>query len=59
MSKRWTYQTLEVPSTLMGSMKTEAVQEALNKQGQLGWELVNIVIPAPMSAAVLVFKKEL
>ena len=59
MSKRWTYQTLEVPSTLMGGMKTDVVQETLNKQGQLGWELVNIVFAAPMGPAVLVFKKEL
>ena len=26
--------------------------------GELGWELVNIIIPAPMRPAMLVFKKE-
>ncbi len=30
----------------------------LTRQGQLGWELVNVIIPAPMRPAMLVFKKE-
>ncbi|WP_142807496.1 DUF4177 domain-containing protein [Stenotrophomonas maltophilia] len=58
MSKRWNYQTIEVKTSLMGLHKAEDIQAELSRQGQLGWELVNIIIPAPMRAAMLVFKKE-
>ncbi|AWH36293.1 MULTISPECIES: DUF4177 domain-containing protein [Stenotrophomonas] len=58
MSKRWSYLTVEVKTSLMGLQKPEDIQAELNRQGQLGWELVNIIIPAPMRPAMLVFKKE-
>ncbi|KOQ71881.1 DUF4177 domain-containing protein [Stenotrophomonas maltophilia] len=58
MSKRWSYQTIEVKTSMMGLHKAENIQAELSRQGQLGWELVNIIIPAPMRPAMLVFKKE-
>lgn len=58
MSKRWSYQTIEVKTSLMGLHKAEDIQAELSRQGQLGWELVNVIIPAPMRPAMLVFKKE-
>ncbi|HEL3781742.1 MULTISPECIES: DUF4177 domain-containing protein [Stenotrophomonas] len=58
MSKRWSYQTIEVKTSMMGLHKSEDIQAELSRQGQLGWELVNIIIPAPMRPAMLVFKKE-
>lgn len=58
MSTRWSYQTIEVKTTMMGVLKAEDIQSELTRQGQLGWELVNIIIPAPMRPAMLVFKKE-
>ncbi|MBN4959615.1 DUF4177 domain-containing protein [Stenotrophomonas maltophilia] len=58
MSKRWSYQTIEVKTSMMGLLKSEDIQSELSRQGQLGWELVNIIIPAPMRPAMLVFKKE-
>ena len=58
MSKRWSYQTIEVKTSMMGLLKAEDIQSELSRQGQLGWELVNIIIPAPMRPAMLVFKKE-
>ncbi|EMR4107832.1 MULTISPECIES: DUF4177 domain-containing protein [Stenotrophomonas] len=58
MSKRWSYQTIEVKTSMMGLLKAEDIQSELSRQGQLGWELVNIIIPAPMCPAMLVFKKE-
>ncbi|HGM5046264.1 TPA: DUF4177 domain-containing protein [Stenotrophomonas maltophilia] len=58
MSKRWSYQTIEVKASMMGLLKAEDIQSELTRQGQLGWELVNIIIPAPMRPAMLVFKKE-
>ena len=58
MSQRWSYQTIEVKTSMMGLHKAEDIQAELSRQGQLGWELVNIIIPAPMRPAMLVFKKE-
>ncbi|AWH24645.1 DUF4177 domain-containing protein [Stenotrophomonas sp. YAU14D1_LEIMI4_1] len=58
MSKRWSYQTIEVKTSLMGVLKAEDIQNELTRQGLLGWELVNVIIPAPMRPAMLVFKKE-
>jgi len=58
MSKHWSYQTIEVKTSMMGQLKAEDIQSELSRQGQLGWELVNIIIPAPMRPAMLVFKKE-
>ncbi|WP_312736094.1 DUF4177 domain-containing protein [Stenotrophomonas sp.] len=58
MSKRWSYLTVEVKTSWMGVHPPEDIQAELNRQGQLGWELVNIIIPAPMRPAMLVFKKE-
>ncbi|KOQ69927.1 DUF4177 domain-containing protein [Stenotrophomonas maltophilia] len=58
MSTRWNYQTIEVKTSMMGVLKAEDVQAELTRQGELGWELVNIIIPAPMRPAMLVFKKQ-
>lgn len=58
MSTRWSYQTVEVKTTMIGVLKAEDIQSELTRQGTLGWELVNIIIPAPMRPAMLVFKKE-
>lgn len=58
MSKRWSYQTIEVKTSMMGLLKAEDIQAELSRQGQLGWELVNIIIPAPMRPAMLVFKRK-
>ncbi|HDS1579006.1 DUF4177 domain-containing protein [uncultured Stenotrophomonas sp.] len=58
MSKRWMYQTLEVPSTLLGNIKSDVLQETLNREGQRGWELASIVYTATMSSALVVLKKE-
>lgn len=59
MSKRWTDLTLELKPSFIGSIKTKDLQAELTKPGNLGWEPVNSIIPAPLSAALLVFKKEL
>jgi len=58
MSKRWMYQTIEVKPGMMGGFKTDNIQAELSRQGQLGWELVNIAFPSALTPAILVFKKE-
>ncbi|MEA9829629.1 hypothetical protein VDG09_18545 [Xanthomonas campestris pv. raphani] len=59
MSKRWTDLTLELKPSFSGGIKHDDIQAELIKQGNLGWELVNSIMQAPLSAALLVFKKEL
>ena len=46
MSKRWSYQVVEVKPTLLGGLKAEEVQAELNRQGANGWELVTVIVPA-------------
>lgn len=59
MSKRWQYLTIEMsPSMMKGGPHPEKVQAELTKQGNLGWELVNMVHYGSMSPALLIFKKE-
>jgi len=55
--RRWSYQTVEVKPALMGGLKTELIQEELTKHGNLGWELVNVIVPAPTLSVMLVFKR--
>lgn len=55
--RRWSYQTVEVKPTLLGGLKTELIQEELTKHGNLGWELVNVIVPAPTLSVMLVFKR--
>ncbi|CAD1789264.1 hypothetical protein CPBF426_22700 [Xanthomonas arboricola pv. juglandis] len=59
MSKRWNYLTIELKPSFIGTIKREDIQAELVKQGSLGWELVNVLMQTPLSAALLVFKKEL
>ncbi|RJU12000.1 hypothetical protein XcmpCFBP7700_12965 [Xanthomonas campestris] len=58
MSKRWTDLTLELKPLFIGGIKHDDIQAEPIKQGSLGWELVNSIMPTPLSAALLVFKKE-
>ncbi|MBO9717301.1 MAG: DUF4177 domain-containing protein [Pseudoxanthomonas sp.] len=59
MSTRWQYQVVEIKPGLMGGFKAEVVQEALVRQGQLGWELVELMPSNSGSMSVLaVFKRE-
>jgi hypothetical protein len=57
MSNNWKYQVVEVKPSMMGSYKPDALQEAMDRQGRLGWELVNVIVSGPMYPALLVFKK--
>mgnify|MGYP000930961250 CR=1 FL=1 len=60
MSKRWSYLTVEIKhrSAVLGIWKTKEVQDELNRHGQLGWELINIIVPTSTSPAMAVFKRE-
>ena len=60
MSKRWTYLTVEVKTSITwtGTIKRDKLQEELNRHGAQGWELVNVIMANTLVPAVLVFKKE-
>lgn len=58
MSKRWSYLTVELKPSWTG-LKPDEMQAELNRHGQLGWELVNVLQTQPMGAALLIFKKEI
>jgi hypothetical protein len=59
MSTRWTYQVIELKPTFLGRLTPETMQAELNRQGALGWELVQVVHSGqPLQPARLVFKRE-
>jgi hypothetical protein len=58
MSDRWTYQVIQVKPGTWGGFKSETMETELNRMGALGWEMVSVVIPAPASPLVMVFKRQ-
>lgn len=58
MSKRWTYQVIEVKLQMFGKSMTERAQEELIRAGQLGWELVSAVQAHSTDSIRLFLKKE-
>ena len=57
MSSRWQYQVLEIKPGMMGGFKQDVVQDALQRQGQSGWELLQVVSNGPLTALLAVFKR--
>ena len=57
MSSRWQYQVLEIKPGMMAGFKQDVVQDALQRQGQSGWELVQVVSNGPLTALLAVFKR--
>ena len=39
--ERWEYKVTQAPVSVWGTRRPEQMTEALNKEGQQGWELVN------------------
>ena len=59
MSKRWTYQVVEIKPSFTGRVNAEAINAELNRQGGLGWELVQVLHNGHgLHPAKLVFKRE-
>ena len=59
MSTRWQYQVVEIKPGMMGGFKQEVLQEALQRQGLSGWELVQVVSNGPLTALLAVFKRQI
>ena len=43
-NERWEYKVMHAPASVWGTSKPEQMTEALNREGQQGWELVNAVL---------------
>jgi hypothetical protein len=60
MSKRWTYQVVEIKPSFSGRVNAEAIQAELARHGASGWELVQVLHNGHgLHPAKLIFKKEL
>ncbi len=57
MDTRWDYLTVEVKPSLIGTHKAETLQAELERQAARGWELVQVVAPAPLAPLLVVFRK--
>ena len=57
MSTRWKYLTVEVKPGFIGGIRCDEVQATLDKHGELGWELVNLIVPPSMDRIMLIFKQ--
>ena len=57
MSMPWTYEVVEIKQTAMGGIDAVHLRKELNRMGQSGWELVNVIVLGPMYAPQAVFKK--
>jgi hypothetical protein len=56
---RWQYQVLDFPVKVFegGAKNAQRIQDELNRQGQLGWELVSLIAITAMTPARATFKR--
>ncbi|MCD9033510.1 DUF4177 domain-containing protein [Luteimonas sp. Y-2-2-4F] len=59
MSERWQHKVVEVPAALFGGKLTRRLQEALDKLGVQGWELVAVTQSSSLDVVRLYLKKGL
>jgi len=58
MSTQWKYLVVQIKTSLLGSYRSEQLQEELDRRGREGWELVNIIHAMPsLPSPTLVFKR--
>ncbi|MEZ5461612.1 DUF4177 domain-containing protein [Dokdonella sp.] len=57
MAESWTYQTIEIKPSFMGSFDVESINEVLAREGLKGWELVSTLNVGPMRPIFLFLKK--
>lgn len=56
--ERFTYQVVEIKPRFLG-LKTQQIQDELNRLGSAGWELVSAVQSNPLHPVRLYLKKSL
>ncbi len=57
--QRWQYQIIDLPVKMFEGQAANAqrIQDELNRQGQLGWELVSLLMLTTMSPTRATFKR--
>ncbi len=57
--QRWQYQIVDIPPKMFENQAANAqrVQEELNRQGQLGWELVSLLMLTSLAPVRATFKR--
>ena len=58
MSRKWTYQVVEIKAGWWGNVLPDAARDQLVKLGQQGWELVTVT-RTPGQSAMAYLKKEI
>ena len=53
----WSYQTIEIKPSFMGSFDAASINEVLTREGLKGWELVSTLNVGPMRPIFLFMKK--
>lgn len=53
----WSYQTIEIKPSFMGSFDADSINEVLVREGLKGWELVSTLNVGPMRPIFLFLKK--
>ena len=53
----WSYQTIEIKPSFMGSFDAASINEVLTREGLQGWELVSTLNVGPMRPIFLFMKK--
>jgi hypothetical protein len=56
--QNWSYQTIEIKPSFLGSFDVESINEVLTREGAKGWELVNALNLGPMRPIYLFLKKQ-
>lgn len=57
--QRWQYQVVDLPVKMFEGQQANAqrIQDELNRQGQLGWELVSLLAITTMAPTRATFKR--
>lgn len=59
MSRRWSYQVVELKGNWWGAVQKDAAQEQLARLGHQGWELVSVATQGTGYPVLAYLKKEL
>ncbi|SFN26053.1 DUF4177 domain-containing protein [Dokdonella immobilis] len=55
--QNWSYQTIEIKPSFLGSFDADTLNEVLTREGMKGWELVSTLNVGPMRPIYLFLKK--
>lgn len=59
MSRKWSYQVVELKTNMWGAINQDAAKDQLARLGLQGWELVSVAPQGTGYPVLAYFKKEL